>query len=196
MFTIISLRNSDYNTAKRAFSQYNLPTCTAETFSQSKRQACSLQHRLKRLNLQINSQKFLTRYAVVFLRLCGRNRAISFKTSRTSEINTGNIPPAEATPKVIDLQSTVQKSFVCLGHDSCLANSQKRRVFKTILAKKRFYVIPGGALGYFLGGYVPPGTPNWHPVLKKTLLYEMSRRVCPTSRQSEINSFPSFIGSK
>ena len=24
-----------------------------------------------------------------------------------------------------------------------------------------------GALGYFLGGYVPPGTPNWHPVLKK-----------------------------
>ena len=25
----------------------------------------------------------------------------------------------------------------------------------------------GGALGYVLGGYVPPGTPNWHPVLKK-----------------------------
>ena len=25
----------------------------------------------------------------------------------------------------------------------------------------------GGALGYFLGGYVPPGTPNWHPALKK-----------------------------
>ena len=25
----------------------------------------------------------------------------------------------------------------------------------------------GGALGYLLGGYVPPGTPNWHPVLKK-----------------------------
>ena len=25
---------------------------------------------------------------------------------------------------------------------------------------------PGGALGFFLGGYVPPGTPNWHPVLK------------------------------
>ena len=23
----------------------------------------------------------------------------------------------------------------------------------------------GGTLGYFLGGYVPPGTPNWHPVL-------------------------------
>ena len=25
----------------------------------------------------------------------------------------------------------------------------------------------GGALGYFLGGYVPPVTPNWHPVLEK-----------------------------
>ena len=25
----------------------------------------------------------------------------------------------------------------------------------------------GGTLGNILGGYVPPGTPNWHPVLKK-----------------------------
>ena len=27
---------------------------------------------------------------------------------------------------------------------------------------------PGGegALGFFLGGHVPPGTPNWHPVPK------------------------------
>ena len=25
----------------------------------------------------------------------------------------------------------------------------------------------GGALGYFLGGYVLAGAPNWHPVLKK-----------------------------
>ena len=25
----------------------------------------------------------------------------------------------------------------------------------------------GGTLGYFLGGYVPPGTPKWHPVLEK-----------------------------
>ena len=32
-----------------------------------------------------------------------------------------------------------------------------------------FFVGPGGggALGYFMGGYVPPRTPNWHPVLKK-----------------------------
>ena len=28
-------------------------------------------------------------------------------------------------------------------------------------------VYPGGALGYFLGGYVPPETSNWHPVLKQ-----------------------------
>ena len=35
-------------------------------------------------------------------------------------------------------------------------------------AQETFSVlVPGGALGYFLGGYVPPGTPNWHPVLKK-----------------------------
>ena len=27
--------------------------------------------------------------------------------------------------------------------------------------------VGGGALGYFLGGYVLPGTPNWHPVLKR-----------------------------
>ena len=26
----------------------------------------------------------------------------------------------------------------------------------------------GGPLGYFLSGYVPPGTPNWHPVLEKS----------------------------
>ena len=25
----------------------------------------------------------------------------------------------------------------------------------------------GGALGYCWGGYVSPGTPNWHPVLEK-----------------------------
>ena len=28
------------------------------------------------------------------------------------------------------------------------------------------WYLPGGALGYFLGGYVPPWTPNWHPVPK------------------------------
>ena len=40
----------------------------------------------------------------------------------------------------------------------------------------------GGALGYFLGGYVPLGTPNWHPVLKKgrnpILLLSIQSSVC------------------
>ena len=38
-----------------------------------------------------------------------------------------------------------------------------------------------GALGYFLGGYVPPGTPNWHPVLKKIPL-----KLIPRSRNGPI----------
>ena len=42
-------------------------------------------------------------------------------------------------------------------------------------------LLPGGALGYFLGGYVPPGTPNWHPVLKKFLL-----KLIPLSRNGPI----------
>ena len=33
--------------------------------------------------------------------------------------------------------------------------------------RKRLRAPGGGALGYFLGGYVPPGTPNWHPILEK-----------------------------
>ena len=34
------------------------------------------------------------------------------------------------------------------------------------ILRERYTHTPGGTLGYFLGGYVPPGTPNWHPVLK------------------------------
>ena len=47
----------------------------------------------------------------------------------------------------------------------------------------------GGALGYFLGGYVPPRTPNWHPVLKKmspkidTPVLEMGQFFIPRSRK-------------
>ena len=44
-----------------------------------------------------------------------------------------------------------------------------------------FVVARGGALGYFLGGYVPPGTPNWHPVLKKIPL-----KLIPRSRNGPI----------
>ena len=45
------------------------------------------------------------------------------------------------------------------------------------------WLVPGGrgALGYFLGGYVPPGTPNWHPVLKKIPL-----KLIPRSRNGPI----------
>ena len=41
-------------------------------------------------------------------------------------------------------------------------------IVDTTAAPALYIVGPGGgALGYFLGGYVPPGTPNWHPVPKK-----------------------------
>ena len=66
----------------------------------------------------------------------------------------------------------------------CKTFDVKSRIFKMyhmqVSEAKAFYscndnsikalLIPeggGGALGYFLGGYVPPGTPNWHPVLEK-----------------------------
>ena len=50
----------------------------------------------------------------------------------------------------------------------CLSSLAVRSVFP-ISKRQHTSCIPrgGGALGYFFGGYVPPGTPNWHPVLKK-----------------------------
>ena len=51
---------------------------------------------------------------------------------------------------------------------SPLKTPEGKASFLTTLAiRKEFSFDPGGTLGYFLGGYVPPGTPNWHPVLKK-----------------------------
>ena len=45
------------------------------------------------------------------------------------------------------------------------------------VAKTMSRELPGrGHLGIFLGGYVPPGTPNWHPVL------EMGQFFIPRSR--------------
>ena len=41
--------------------------------------------------------------------------------------------------------------------------------------------VPGGAHGYFLGGYVRAGAPNWHPVLKKFPL-----KLIPSSRNGPI----------
>ena len=40
----------------------------------------------------------------------------------------------------------------------------------------------GGALGYFFGGYVPLGTPNWLPVLKK----KIPLKLIPYSRNGPI----------
>ena len=48
----------------------------------------------------------------------------------------------------------------------------------------------GGTLGYFLGGYVPPGTPNWHPVLKKIAL-----KLIPCSRKKWANFLHSVLES-
>ena len=43
----------------------------------------------------------------------------------------------------------------------------------------------GRALGYFLGGYMPPGTPNWHSVLKKIPL-----KLIPRSKSGPIFLYP------
>ena len=47
-------------------------------------------------------------------------------------------------------------------------SSEERETNACGLPLKETILHPRGeALGYFLSGYVPPGTPNWHPVLKK-----------------------------
>ena len=56
------------------------------------------------------------------------------------------------------------KDFLRLN-DSRISSIERRENYT-----KELITHPGGgrgALGYFLGGCVPPGTPNWHPVLKK-----------------------------
>ena len=40
-------------------------------------------------------------------------------------------------------------------------------VVVAVVSAPSHYGAGGGALGCFLGGYVPPGTPNWYPVLEK-----------------------------
>ena len=66
---------------------------------------------------------------------------------------------------------TLRIVFLCSWILMFLWNATKLRKTKR---KSSPYVSPrrsrsrgggGGARGYFLGGYVPPGTPNWHPVL-------------------------------
>ena len=39
--------------------------------------------------------------------------------------------------------------------------------FATVWPSGKSAGCPGGGDWVFLGGYVPPGTPNWLPVLKK-----------------------------
>ena len=49
-------------------------------------------------------------------------------------------------------------------------NSKKKKRRKNYIHERHCLLVDlpgGGALGYILGGYVPPGTPNWHPVLKR-----------------------------
>ena len=48
-----------------------------------------------------------------------------------------------------------------------IANYTNMEQNEALVIKQKPSKIPGEALGYFLGGYVPPGTPNWHPVLEK-----------------------------
>ena len=48
-----------------------------------------------------------------------------------------------------------------------LLEKAEKKLFKVRSVDPIARSVPGGALGYFLGGYVPHETPNWHPVLKK-----------------------------
>ena len=62
--------------------------------------------------------------------------------------------------------------FVAKTQTSLLAKHPYRRGERLFSPKQlSFFSMSqaggGGALGYFLDGYVPPGTPNWHPVPKK-----------------------------
>ena len=49
----------------------------------------------------------------------------------------------------------------------CYSLSHSLLCVNIVEQNKTFSPGGGGALGYFSDGYVPPGTPNWHPVLKK-----------------------------
>ena len=57
--------------------------------------------------------------------------------------------------------------------------------FKMQVVWRGLQLEPGGALGFFVGGYVPPETPNWHPVLKKFPL-----KLIPRSRNGPIFHTP------
>ena len=77
---------------------------------------------------------------------------------------------AHATPIFLE-----GKFAACNFRVANKSSSHTLWVAQYIQRTKRSVRPPGGALGYFLGGYVPPGTPNWHPVLKKIPLKLIAR---------------------
>ena len=76
-----------------------------------------------------------------------------------------------AIPRICFIKVLFQPFYYCWGKENRLLYTEDFVVYRgsTVLNQD---IDPGGggggggALGYFLGGYVPPGTPNWHPVLK------------------------------
>ena len=73
----------------------------------------------------------------------------------------------------------IQFHLICQMLAKCSGYFESERTISKFRKRKRRFCVVftysikwvhetrGGALGYFLGGYVLPGTPNWHPVLKK-----------------------------
>ena len=53
-------------------------------------------------------------------------------------------------------------------------------------------VARGGTLGYFLGGYVRPGTPNWHPVLEMGQFFIPRSRIRPKTDIPRSRNGPIF----
>ena len=82
------------------------------------------------------------------------------------------IPGESGNSKKVDPLSRLERSernFVFHLHVSCTL--YQFQLLPTIFFSHRVTSSAppwggGGALGYSLVGYVPPGTPNWHPVLK------------------------------
>ena len=60
--------------------------------------------------------------------------------------------------------------YICCAFagDSCQKSKPGNEKRKSEVSGSYRVTKPGGALGYFLGEYVPPGTPNCHPVLEKS----------------------------
>ena len=56
-----------------------------------------------------------------------------------------------------------------------LISVQIKVPFKIPVLMQMEIPVGGGALGYFLGGYVLPGPTNWHPILKKISLKLIAR---------------------